>query len=380
MTDRWSPLEGVVAAGGAAAAGLTAHSVLNWRLLRKTPTSPTPQDHRPSVSVLIPARDEADRLGPTLEAVLSQEGVDLEVLVLDDGSTDDTAVVARGVADGDRRFRLLDGRAVPDGWLGKPFACWQLAEAAKGEVLVFLDADVTLRPGALAACVDMLHQGEMDLLSPYPRQTAQGVAERLVQPLLQWSWLTFLPLRLAEQSASPSMTAGNGQLIVARADCYRASGGHQQVRAEVIEDVELARAFKRAGLRVGMADGTDLATCRMYHGWAELREGYSKSLWKAFGSRRGAAIAVSLLALLYLVPPLGLLAGLILRRRRLAVLGAAGYLAAVGGRAHTARRTGSPMADAAAHPLSIGMLIWLVRESWRRKALGALSWKGRPVT
>ncbi|AXV08698.1 Glycosyl transferase, family 2 [Euzebya pacifica] len=380
MTDRWSPLEGVVAAGGAAAAGLAAHSVLNWRLLRKTPTSPTPQDHRPSVSVLIPARDEADRLGPTLEAVLSQEGVDLEVLVLDDGSTDDTTVVARGVADGDRRFRLLHGRAVPDGWLGKPFACWQLAEAAKGEVLVFLDADVTLRPGALAACVDMLHQGEMDLLSPYPRQTAHGVAERLVQPLLQWSWLTFLPLRLAEQSASPSMTAGNGQLIVARADCYRASGGHQQVRAEVIEDVELARAFKRAGLRVGMADGTDLATCRMYHGWAELREGYSKSLWKAFGSRRGAAIAVSLLALLYLVPPLGLLAGLVLRRRRLAVLGAAGYLAAVGGRAHTAGRTGSPMADAVAHPASIGMLIWLVRESWRRKALGALSWKGRPVT
>ena len=89
MTDRWSPLEGVVAAGGAAAAGLAAHSVLNWRLLRKTPASPTPQDHRPSVSVLIPARDEADRLGPTLEAVLSQEGVDLEVLVLDDGSTDE---------------------------------------------------------------------------------------------------------------------------------------------------------------------------------------------------------------------------------------------------------------------------------------------------
>ncbi|WP_108667952.1 glycosyltransferase [Euzebya rosea] len=380
MTDRWTPLDGAVAVGGVAAAGLAAHSVLNWRLLRKPPATPTPEEHRPSVSVLIPARDEADRLGPTLEAVLSQEGVDLEVLVLDDGSTDDTAVVARGVADGDRRFRLLNGRAVPDGWLGKPFACWQLAEAARGEVLVFVDADVTLRPGALAACVDMLHQGEMDLLSPYPRQVAHGVAERLVQPLLQWSWLTFLPLRLAERSASPSMTAGNGQLIVARADCYRAAGGHQQVRAEVIEDVELARAFKRAGLRVGMADGTDLATCRMYHGWAELREGYSKSLWKAFGSRGGATFAIGMLALLYVVPPLGMLLGIGLRRRRLALLGAAGYLSAVAGRAHVAHRTRSPVVDALAHPASIGMLAWLVRESWRRKALGALSWKGRPVT
>ncbi|WP_370326934.1 glycosyltransferase family 2 protein [Euzebya sp.] len=373
------PATAVVAVAGVAATALSVHSVLNWRLLRKTPATATPEALRPSVSVLIPARDESDRLGPTLESVLDQAGVALEVIVLDDGSTDDTAVTARSVADGDRRFRLVTGRPLPRGWLGKPHACAQLAAEATGEVLVFLDADVRLEPGALAACVDMLVQGEVDLLSPYPRQVVEGTAERLVQPLLQWSWLTFLPLRLAERSRHESMTAGNGQLILCRADAYRAAGGHGRVRGEVIEDVALARAFKRAGLRVGMADGTPHATCRMYDGWAELREGYAKSLWRAFGSRTGAVAVLACLVLLYVVPPLALVVGLAARRRDLALAGGVGYVGAVLGRAHAAWRTGGHVRDAPTHPVSVLVLAHLTRESWRRKRLGALSWKGRPV-
>lgn len=369
----------LVAGISTAAWALTAHSIVNWGLLRKAPVVHTPPDLRPVVSVLIPARDEADRLGPTLEAVLQQVGVDLEVIVLDDGSTDGTAAVARRRADGDPRFRLVEGRPLPPGWLGKPHACWQLSTHARGEVLVFLDADVRLEPHALATCVDMLHQGGMDMLSPYPRQEAHGPAERLIQPLLQWSWLTFLPLRLAERLTSASLTAGNGQLIVCRADCYRAAGGHGRVRNEVIEDVALARAFKQTGMRVGMADGTDLATCRMYTGWAELREGYTKSLWSAFGSRSGATAVMGLLGVVYLVPPVALLVGLVLRRRSLVVAGGSGYLAATVGRAATALATGGRVTDAPAHPASIAALMWLTRESWRRRALGALSWKGRPV-
>lgn len=369
-----------VAVASTAAATLAAHALLNWRLLRKAPAEPTPVAARPSISVLIPARDEADRLGPTLTAALQQRGVELEVLVLDDGSTDGTDVVARRVADGDLRFRLLTGQPLPPGWLGKPFACWQLAQAATGEVLVFLDADVLLSPDAVATCVDMLHQGGMDMLSPYPRQRAQGTAERLVQPLLQWTWLTFLPLRLAERLPTPSLTAGNGQLIVCRADCYRAAGGHTRVKDAVIEDVGLARAFKATGLRVGMADGTDIATCRMYDGWAQLREGYTKSLWSAFGSRPGAFAVMAVLLVLYVLPPLAALVGLVLRRRGLVVAGASGYVAATLGRAFTAWQTGGRVVDAPTHPASIVLLAWLTRESWRRRDLGALSWKGRPVT
>lgn len=370
----------VVSSASAAACVLAAHSALNWRLLRKPPITPTEAPLRPSVSVLIPVRDEASRVDPTLGAVLQQQGVRFEVIVLDDGSTDDTVEVARGVANGDKRFALLTGERLPDGWLGKPHACWQLAEHAQGEVLVFLDADVRLQPGALAACVDMLQQGDMDLLSPYPRQIAQGVAERLVQPLLQWSWLTFLPLRLAERTRSPLLTAANGQLMVCRTDSYRAAGGHQQVASEVIEDVALARIFKQAGLMVGMADGSDLADCRMYDGWAELREGYGKSLWNAFGTRPAAVAVLVLLAFLYVVPPLGMLGGMLLRRRLLTIAGATGYVAAVLGRGFTSWQTGGRVIDAPAHPISIAMLAYLTAQSWRAKRLGALSWKGRPIT
>lgn len=369
-----------VAAAGTAAAALSAHAVLNWRLLRKTPTIATPPDRRPSVSVLIPARDEADRIGPTVEAALQQEGVDFEVVVLDDGSTDDTAVVARSVADGDRRVRVLSGRPVPNGWLGKPYACWQLAEEAKGDVLVFLDADVVLAPGGLAAAVDMLHQGRVDLLTVYPRQVARGLAERLVQPLQPWAWLTFLPLRLAERVAVPTITTANGQLLLCRADAYRAAGGHAAVRDRVLEDVELARRCSAAGLRVGLADGPPVATSRRYEGWGALREGWTTYLWATFGTRTGAVAAMAALAWLYLVPPVAALLGMLRRDRRLAGIGAAGYLAGVAGRAWTARRTGGRAADAFAHPVSVAVLAWLTRESWRRKDLGALSWKGRPIS
>ncbi|MEE8601708.1 glycosyltransferase [Euzebya tangerina] len=375
-------LRQTVAVGAVGASLLSAHSLLNWLLLRKPDTSEVP--HPPTVSILIPARDEADRLEPTLWAAMAQGGVSGEVVVLDDGSTDGTGVLARRIAasseHGDLTVRVLDGNPRPDGWLGKPHACWQLSQHATGEVLVFLDADVRLEEDAVIRAVGVLLDGALDLLSPYPRQVTGSAMERVVQPLLQWSWLTFLPLRLAERTRSTSLTAGNGQFMVCRTAAYHAAGGHQTVKHEVIEDVALARSFKSAGFRVGMADGTQLAHCRMYIGWSELREGYSKSLWAAFGSPRGAVGALSLLALLYLAPPLGLLVGLARRDRGLVRLGALGYGAATIGRAFTASRTGGRVVDAPLHPLSIGTLAALTVRSFDRRRRGLLTWKGRAVT
>ena len=160
-------------------------------------------------------------------------------------------------------------------------------------MLVFVDADVVLAPHAVAASVALLRWAALDLVSPYPRQLAVTPAERLVQPLLQWSWLTTLPLRLAERSPRPSLAAANGQLLVVDAAAYRRAGGHRAVRAEMLEDVALLRAVKAAGGRGGVVDGTALATCRMYAGWPDLRDGYAKSLWSAFGSPAGAAAVVA---------------------------------------------------------------------------------------
>jgi hypothetical protein len=358
--------------GAAAAAALTAHTAVNLRLLRTPPSRPPATSE--SVSVLLPVRNEADRVGACLRAVLASTGVPrLEVLVLDDGSTDATADVVRATAAGDPRVRLLDGTPPPPGWLGKPSACDALGRSASGSVLVFVDADVRLEPHALAATVALLRGADLDLVCPYPRQEAGTPLERLVQPLLQWSWMTTLPLRVAERSARPSLAAANGQLLAVDAGAYRRAGGHAAVRGEVLEDLALLRAVTASGGRGGVADGTHLATCRMYRGAAELRDGYAKSLWAAFRSPARAAGVAGLLVWAYVVPPLAGLAG-----SRAGVLG---YAAAVAGRVLVARRTGGRvLPDAAAHPVSVLAACWLLGRSWRLRRRGTLTWKGRVIT
>ena len=334
-----------------AVAALTLHAALNARLLRV----PTGRTTGRRVSVLLPLRDEAARVRPCLQALVAQTGVaDLELLVLDDGSTDGTADVVRSCG-----VEPLTGAPLPPGWLGKPHACAQLAQRATGEVLVFVDADVVLAPHAVAATVALLDDARLDLVSPYPRQEAPG-ATRLVQPLLQWSWLTFLPLRLAERSPRESLSAANGQLLAVRRDAYDRAGGHAAVKDAVVEDVELLRAVKRTGGTGGVADGTALATTRMYDTWDELVAGYTKSL-------HTTPVAATLLpVLLYVLPALrGDLPAVVL---------------GVAGRALTSARTGSrAWPDALAHPVSVGLLAWLSVRSRRQARRGALTWKGRPV-
>jgi hypothetical protein len=367
-----------VVLGTALAAAGTAHTAWNLRELRTPPASPLPCDE--PVSVLLPARDEAARIAPCVASLLSQQGVpDLEVLVLDDGSSDGTADVVRSAAHGDPRLRVVDGghAPLPAGWLGKPWACARLAEQARGRVLVFVDADVVLAPQAVAATVALLRSSGLDLVCPYPRQLAETPAERLVQPLLQWSWLTTLPLAIAETSSRPSMAAANGQLLAVDAAAYARAGGHGAVRGEVLDDVALLRAVMRSGGHGGVADGTNVATCRMYDSPEALVEGYTKSLWSAFGSRPAAAAVMGGLLLAYALPPA---AAVLARTPRTRAVGAAGYAAGVLGRLLVARRTGQrAWPDALVHPASVAALAALTAESWRRHDRAALRWKGRTL-
>jgi glycosyltransferase involved in cell wall biosynthesis len=327
------------------------------------------------VSVLIPARNESVRIGTCLAAVRAQQpGDQVEIIILDDESVDDTGLIAAAAADGDARVRILDGAPLPEGWLGKPHACWQLAAAADpaSDVLVFLDADVLLQRHAIAAGLELLERAGLDFVAPYPRQVVGSVAERLVQPLLQWSWLTFLPLRIAESAPRPSLAVANGQFLIVRRAAYERAGGHFVVRRFVLDDIELARALRHTGAHGGLVDGTHLAACRMYHGWQELREGYSKSLWAAFGSPAGAAAAMLLLNVAYVIPAVAAL----FRSRA----GLAGYLAATLGRVISARVTGGRLwPDVLAHPASVLAMTLLMARSVSRHRRGTLTWKLRPI-
>ncbi|MBO3737252.1 glycosyltransferase [Actinoplanes flavus] len=346
---------------------LTAHTVVNALLLRR-PRRDAVTGER--VAVLLPLRDEAGRVAPCLESLLAQRGVpDLSIHVLDDGSSDGTAGVVRGIAAGDERVRLLTGTGPPAGWLGKPNACRQLADdAADADVLVFVDADVVLEPDAIAGAAGLLRRAGVTLLSPYPKIVGAG---RLVQPLLQWSWLTFLPLRGMERSPRPSLAAAGGQWLVLDRAGYQRAGGHAAVRDDVLEDIGLARAVKRSGGRIALADGSRLATCHMYGSWRELADGYGKSLWASFGSAFGAAAVVVLLLLLYAVPVLFLASpwwDVALAACLLGVTGRVISAVATGGRA---------VPDAFAHPLSIVLFGWLVARSFHRRRRNLLSWRGR---
>ncbi|PWR10424.1 glycosyl transferase [Micromonospora acroterricola] len=366
-----------------AVAALTGHTWLNAARWLRRPTD-RPDEVDEPVAVLLPLRDEAARVTPCLRALLAQRGVPgLRIVVLDDGSTDGTAEVVRAVAGDDPRVTLLTGNAPPPGWLGKPHACWQLATRADpaATALVFVDADVVLAPHAVAAAVAELRAARATLLSPYPRIVVATAADRLVQPLLQWLWLTFLPLRAMERSPRPSLAAAGGQFLVVDRAGYTVAGGHAAVADRILEDVELARAVKRAGGRIALADGSRLAACRMYDDWPQLRDGYSKSLWASFGHPGAAAAVVASLLLLYTAPPLVAVAGAAAGAPVVAAVGLAGYLLGVAGRVLTARATGGRWwPDALAHPVSVVVLGWLTLRSYHLRKQRRLTWRGRPVS
>ena len=217
-------------------------------------------------------------------------------------------------------------------------------------MLVFVDADVRLAPHALAAAVGAAAPLAASTSSrPTRGSWPATLGERLVQPLLQWSWLTHAAAAAWPSArARPSLRAANGQFLAVDAAAYRRAGGHAAVRGEVLDDVALLRAVKRAGGRGGVVDGTHLATCRMYEGWPELREGYTKSLWSAFGlaaGRRGGRRRRS--AVCYVLPPLAALRG---SRAGLRRVRRGGRRAVAVAAPH--RRPRVP--DALAHPVSVG--------------------------
>ena len=238
---------------------------------------PAPRGARARISLLIPARDEADNIDGALSAALSSEGVDLEVVVLDDGSEDATAARVRAWADADRRVRLIHGPPLPRGWNGKQHACWNLARAASNEILVWQDADVRLAPDALARMAAQMERRGLDLVSAFPREVTGSLMEALVIPQIHVLLLGYLPLPFARLFRARGFAAGCGQLMMVRRKAYWSTNGHNAIRASRHDGVTLPRAFRAAGHRTDFVDGTALARCRMYRGADAVWRGFSKN-------------------------------------------------------------------------------------------------------
>ncbi len=281
---------------------ILALALSNLLVLRRLGTYAAPA-RWPRVSVLVPARNEEANIAACVGSLLAQDYPDFEVLVLDDHSTDATARLLAGMAAAGH-LHTLQGRELPAGWLGKAWACQQLAEAATGEILLFTDADTRHHPQTLRQAVAALEAERADLLTLFVQEEVCSWAERLVVPILPWSMMSFFPLVLAYLFPRASLSATNGQFMLFRRTAYEAIGGHASVRREVVDDMALGRRVRQSGLRWRIADGVAYVRCRMYGDWREVFQGLGKNLFGVFGYRVLPFLFVWLwLGMVFVEPP-----------------------------------------------------------------------------
>ena len=227
------------------------------------------------IAILIPARDEAAGIAACVRSALASTGVALQVIVLDDQSTDGTAAIVERLAGTDARLRVAPAPPLPVGWSGKVHACHVLARLADAPNLLFIDADVHLAPEAAARLAGAL--ANTDLVSGVPRQRMESLAELVIIPMINMLLLGYLPILLARRDPRPALAAACGQMIVVRAEAYAASGGHAAIRASLHDGLALPRRFREAGVRTDLVDGSSLASCRMYAGWHSVVHGVLKN-------------------------------------------------------------------------------------------------------
>ena len=339
-----------------------------WNLALYRP--PAPAGGRPAVSVLIPARNEEANIAEAIACVLANAGVELDVVVLDDGSTDQTPEILAAIAD--PRLRVASAPALPAGWSGKQHACWHLARHARHPLMVFVDADVRLAPDALLRMAGhMQRHPEQDLASGFPRQVTVTWAEQLLLPLIHFLLLGYLPMAAMRRQSSPALGAGCGQLFIARREAYRRAGGHAAIQASLHDGVMLPRAFRRAGSMTGLFDASALASCRMYASARQVWEGLLKNATEGMAKPLALPVWTAILGGGQVLPAI-----LLLYRPSLPATVALAF--GIGGRLMLAALFRQPLLSALLHPLGVAALLLVQWTALARAALGRpATWRGR---
>ncbi len=262
----------------------------------------------PSISVVIPARNEAANIGQCLTGLRSQSypTPQLKIVVVDDNSTDDTAAIVRGIIDSDPRVQLIKAGSLPDGWIGKSHACWQGAMATQSEWLCFVDADTVAAPALLSSAVSFSQTTGIDLFSLIPFMELKSFWERVLLPICTLGYETTMGLRRVNHPATPQ-AAAVGPFILIRRQAYDSVQGHSAIRAEMLEDIELACRVKRAGYCVCLMRGGDLIRARMYTNLRGIWTGLVKNIVYI---KIPTAVLISIIFLFLAWMPIGLLAWL----------------------------------------------------------------------
>lgn len=333
-----------------------------------------------SISILIPARNEEANIEEAVRAACAQTAPSVEVVVLDDGSTDATPRLLASLRAECPRLRVVAGEPLPPGWAGKAWACWQLASRhARHDWVLFVDADARLAPDAAARALTAARAQRVDFLSAFPRQLVPTAGEALVVPLMYLLLMAYLPMALIRAHRLPSLSAACGQFMLVRREAYLAADGHRAVAGTLHDGIKLARRMKASGFPIGILDGSDIVTCRMYEGFRATWRGFARNAYEALGSPVVLAVMATLNAVFFIVPFLALPISVF--------WGGAAHATAAWGlsvlvvlvlRLVLAWRFGSPWWTAAATPVAVLVLIGIQFDSYARYVTGRpVVWRAR---
>jgi cellulose synthase/poly-beta-1,6-N-acetylglucosamine synthase-like glycosyltransferase len=322
-----------------------------------------------SFSILVPCRNEIENVSELVATLGALDHPRYEVIFIDDNSADGTGDSLRQSIVNRPFMKVISAAPLPDGWMGKPWALSQGLNHATHDYIVTVDADVRLAPDALSAMDSVLQRTGSDFLSPYPSQIAVSMSERLVQPLLQWTWMTTVPLRLAMTSSRPSLAVANGQFLLVKKSALLSSGGFTAIQASVLDDIDLARVLIRSGFSGGVCDGSKIASTRMYTSFAEIRAGYGKSMSTGFGGVFGSLALAAMMVISGLLPFIYSFFG--------SPMATAALLLVVTSRVVSAISSRSLIIDSLLHAISTLVFIYLLIYS--NFFHSKITWKGRPI-
>lgn len=373
-----------LAFAGIAAAGFL-KNVAAFDALRTLNENAPDQDSNDfvKVSVLIPARDEESGIQASVGAALTSQNVVVEVIVLDDHSTDETASIVKKMARemsalGDDRLRYESSAELPTGWNGKQHACFQLAKLATHPRLLFLDADVRLAPDAIARLSAYQDKRGAALLSAFPRQETGTWLEKWIIPMMHYVLLCYLPFSRMRRSKSPAYASGCGQLFLTHADDYRTAGTHRGIAESRHDGIKLPRLYRQAGMSTDVVDGSSIAVCRMYHGAGQVVRGVLKNATEGIANARLIIPFTLLLMGGSVLPIVTGIAAIASGRPWLLAVSLIGIVLGHLPRVIAAKRFGQSVFGAVCHSAAVAVFIFLQWVAMVQSIAGyQVAWRGR---
>ncbi len=329
----------------------------------------------PKVSILIPARNEEQNIGKSLDGLLKQDYPNFEIIVLNDHSEDDTLKIIQAYQRQDNRIKYIEGKDLPPEWFGKNWACHQLSQVATGEIFIFTDADNRHAPFAVRNTVAHIQNLKLDLISAFPQQWTVTLPEKMIVPIMDIFVYGTLPLWATYYLPFPSMSAANGQWIGFTKETYQQLGGHETVKNELVEDTFLARLAKKKKIKILTTAGTDAVFSRMYQNANEVWHGFSKNFYGLAGYNNIVFFGIIFSMLIAFVSPYFL--WIISSVRALAIV-AVGMNVLI--RVLISIKYKHPFwASVLLHPISMLYAVIIGLNSFWSINRGTIRWKGREI-